>query len=52
MVGSDTASADDPWEFWPEAQLFVELNQRTRVFLNAAYAKGKESDEASLDTAA
>ncbi len=48
----DTASADDPWEFWPEAQLFVGLNARTRVFLNAAYARGKESDEASLDTAA
>ena len=46
------ASADDPWEFWPEAQLFVGLNQRTRVFLNAAYAEGKESDERSLDTAA
>jgi len=48
---SDTARADDPWEFWPEAQLFVGLNPRTRVFLDAAYAKGKESDEASLDTA-
>jgi hypothetical protein len=47
-----TASADDPWEFWPEGQLFVGLNPRTRVFLNAAYAKGKESDERSLDTAA
>ena len=47
-----TALADDPWEFWPEAQLFVGLDPRTRVFLNAAYARGKESDEASLDTAA
>jgi hypothetical protein len=47
-----TASADDPWEFWPEAQLFVGLNQRTRVFLDAAYAKGKESDERTLDAAA
>ena len=35
VAGSDVASADDPWEFWPEAQLFVGLNQRTRVFLNA-----------------
>jgi hypothetical protein len=49
---SGNASAEDPWEFWPEVQLFVGLNARTRVFLNAAYAKGKESDEASLDTAA
>jgi len=47
-----TASADDPWESWPEAQLFVGLDQRTRMFLNAAYAKGKESDERSLDAAA
>ncbi len=47
-----TASAEDPWEFWPEAQLFVGLHPRTRVFLNAAYAKGKESDERSLDAAA
>ena len=39
----DTASADDPWEFWPEAQLFVGLNTRTRVFLNAAYARGKDA---------
>jgi hypothetical protein len=46
-----SASADDPWELWPEAQAFVGLNPRTRVFLNAAYAKGKESDERSLDTA-
>jgi hypothetical protein len=52
MALSGTASADDPWELWPEGQLFVGLNARTRVFLNAAYAKGKESDERSLDTAA
>ena len=49
---SGTASADDPSEFWPEASLFVGLSPRTRVFLNAAYAKGKESDERSLDAAA
>jgi len=52
MALGGTASADDPWEFWPEGQLFVGLNQRTRLFLNAAYAKGKESDERSLDAAA
>jgi Protein of unknown function (DUF2490) len=46
------ASADDPWEFWPEGQLYVELNPRTRVFLDSAYAKGKESDELALDAAA
>jgi hypothetical protein len=47
-----TVSADDPWEAWPEAQAFVGLDARTRLFLNAAYAKGKESDQATLDTAA
>jgi hypothetical protein len=47
-----SASADDPWEFWPEGQLYVGLNPRTRVFLDAAYAKGKESDDLSLDAAA
>jgi hypothetical protein len=52
VASGGSASADDPWEFWPEAQLFVGLNQVTRVFLNAAYAKGKESDERSLDAAA
>jgi hypothetical protein len=52
LVFCGTALADDPWESWPEAQLFVGLNPRTRVFLNAAYARGKESDQASLDTAA
>jgi hypothetical protein len=36
-----TASADDPWESWPEGQLFIGLGSRTRVFLNAAYAKAK-----------
>jgi len=47
-----TASAGDPWELWPEGQMFVGLNPRTRLFLNVAYARGKESDEASLDAAA
>lgn len=47
-----TASAADPWELWPEAQLFIALKPRTRLFLNAAYAKGKESDQATLDSAA
>lgn len=46
-----TAAAGDPWELWPEGQLFVGLNPGTRLFLNAAYAKGKESDETSLDAA-
>jgi hypothetical protein len=39
-------------EFWPELQGFYRLNPDARIFLNAAYAKGKESDEGSMDIAA
>jgi hypothetical protein len=49
---SGGAHASDPWELWPEASGFVNLNPRTRIYLDAAYAKGKESDTASLDTGA
>jgi len=48
----DPASADDPWEFWPEGQLYVGLNPRVRLFLNGAYAQGKESPNQALDAAA
>jgi hypothetical protein len=47
-----TASADDPWEFWPEVNAFVRTTNQTRVFLDAAYARGKESDTRTLDAAA
>ncbi len=47
-----TARAADSSEFWPEASAFIPLNSRTRLFLDAAYADGKESDHASLDLAA
>jgi len=46
------ANAADSSEFWPEASLFYRLNPRTRVYLSAAYADGKESDTSSLDLAA
>ena len=45
------AQAADSEEFWPEVSLFYGLSPRTRVYLDAAYAKGKESDGTSLDTA-
>jgi len=54
-VLSGTASAQasvDPWEFWPELNGFVGLSQRTRIFLDAAYAEGKESEALTLDLAA
>ena len=46
------AQAADSTEAWPEASLFVKLNPRTRLFFDAAYAEGKESDDRSLDLAA
>ena len=46
------AQASDFSEFWPEANAFVTLNSQTRLFLDAAFAHGKESDETSLDLAA
>jgi hypothetical protein len=46
------AVAADSTEFWPELNAFVRLSPRTRIYLDAAYAEGKESDTASLDLAA
>ncbi len=46
------AYAADSSEVWPEVSFFKKLNPQTRLFLNAAYAEGKESDDASLDLAA
>ena len=48
----DTVHSADSGEFWPEIALFYNLTPRTRIHLDAAYARGKESDELSLDTAA
>lgn len=46
------AHAADSSEFWPEVNGFVRLSPRTRVYLDAAYAEGKESDTRSLNLAA
>jgi hypothetical protein len=46
------ARAADASEFWPEANLFYGLSPRTRLYLDAAYAEGKESDEQSMDLGA
>jgi hypothetical protein len=46
------AHAADSSEFWPEVNAFVTLDPRTRLFLDAAHADGKESDASSLDLAA
>jgi hypothetical protein len=44
--------AADSTEFWPELNAFVRLSPGTRIYLDAAYAEGKESDTTSLDLAA
>jgi hypothetical protein len=46
------AHAADASEAWPEVSFYKDLNPQTRLFLNAAYAEGKESDTRSLDLAA
>jgi hypothetical protein len=46
---ASTALAADSSEFWPEANAFVSLSPQTRLFLDVAYADGKESDHAVLD---
>ena len=46
------ARAADSSEFWPELSAFVRLDEQTRVYLDASYAKGRESDARSLDLGA
>lgn len=46
-----SAEAEDASEFWPEISGYVQLNERTRAFFDAAYALGKESDAKSADIA-
>ena len=51
-VPSGPVQAQTPWEFWPEASLYVRLSPRTRIFLDVPYTKGKESDVGALELAA
>jgi hypothetical protein len=46
-----SARAGDPWEFWPELNLYETLGATTRLYFVAAYAKGKESEYLTLDVA-
>jgi len=46
------AHAADSSELWPELSAFVRLDDTTRLYLDASYAKGLESDERSLDLGA
>ena len=50
LAGS--ARAADATEFWPELSAYVQLNERSRAFFDAARALGKEADVKSGDIAA
>jgi hypothetical protein len=52
LACAGSARAADTTEFWPEFNGFVQLNERSRVFFDAAYALGKESDVKSGNLAA
>ena len=47
-----TVHAADATEFWPEANVFVSLSPRSRLFFDVPYANGKQSDHAVLELAA
>jgi uncharacterized protein DUF2490 len=49
---SRTAPAADAHELWPEASAFVDLSRHTRLYFDAAYASGAESDTQALDLVA
>jgi hypothetical protein len=46
------ARAADASELWPELSAFVKLDDTERLYLDASYAKGMESDQRSLDLGA
>jgi hypothetical protein len=50
-VQSDTPKAGDPWELWPELNLYTRLGPQTRLYFASSYADGKESDVRTLDLA-
>jgi hypothetical protein len=49
---ASSVNAADTTELWPEVSGFWQLNDRSRIYVDAAYALGKESDVKSLDAAA
>ena len=46
------ARAADASELWPELSAYVGLSEDTRLFLDASYARGKESDLRTLELSA
>jgi len=52
LLLAGSARAGDPWEAWPEANLYRRLGPTTRLYLVAAFATGgKESAMRTLDVA-
>jgi hypothetical protein len=52
LLLAGSARAADPWESWPEANLYRNLTPTTRLYLVAAYATaGKEAASRTLDLA-
>jgi len=49
---SGTAHAQTPWQFWPEASLFIKLSPTTRILLDVPYATDMEPGQGALDLAA
>ncbi len=47
----DDVRAEDSREVWPELNGFIRLDDRTRIHLVTAYARGKESPSHTLDVA-
>jgi hypothetical protein len=43
--------AGDPWELWPELNLYKRTGPTTRLYFVAAWAQGKESEFRTLDVA-
>jgi hypothetical protein len=52
LAPARTALAADATEFWPEANVFVNLKPRSRLFFDVPYANGKASEHAVLELAA
>jgi hypothetical protein len=51
LAPAPAARAADTTELWPEANFFVTTGPQTRLFFDAAYANGKETDHPALDAA-
>lgn len=52
LLVAGTVRASDPWELWPELDLYQALSPTSRLYLLAGYSKGKESELTSLDITA